>query len=262
MLHHHWLDEGATIFDRIADRTKRELRLLNYDKRPLFAVRPTLTTKNVLAAHRCLFLDTAMGFIVVAPTTTQVSPDTVLEFIVTLGDQRVCGHTEPPLRPQKTYEFYNEVDKSTYRYKENVPVLSNLTGAARRTETGQALFLSREPPAPATYNRPKPARQHSDALVYRCEDAGAVTHVTKQLGDWPVFLHEGDVPDIVPPVGLFAVPYKGVRLSADVADDVFLYLSLTAVCESDDAFSFVDANGNPKEMFPIYQVRFKSRSAN
>ena len=40
ILHHYWLDEGATAFDNIADDTIRTRRLLTYDVRKLMAVQP------------------------------------------------------------------------------------------------------------------------------------------------------------------------------------------------------------------------------
>lgn len=261
LLHHHWLDDGTTVFDQISDQAKRDLRLLNYDKRSLLAVRPTLTTRAVLAAHKCLFLDTAMGFIVVAPASARVSVDTVMDFIVTLADQRVYRYTGPALRPQRICEFYNEVDNSVYRYKENVPVLSNLTGAARGTAAGKALFLSREHGAGATDDVVEPASWPADgAAELHCEDAAMINRYRAQEGDGPVFLHDGDVLPIAPPPGLTGVPERGIRLSSDVADDVFIYVSLTAARASDEAFNFVDANGSPKAAFPVYQVRFRNSS--
>ncbi len=261
LLHHHWLDEGTTIFDQISDQVKRNSRLLNYDKRSLLAVRPTLATRNVLAAHKCLFLETAMGFIVVAPATARISAETVLEFIVTLTDHRVCNYTDPSLRPQRVCELYNELDNSTYRYKENVPVLSNLTGAMRVAGASKALFLSREQTSDAAGDPVlSVARSEAGRAEVRCEDAGVAPRYGASEDDAPVFLHHGDVPAIMPPPGLTGVPERGVRLSNDIADDVFIYVSLTATRASDDAFSFVNSNGSPKAAFPVYQVRFRNRS--
>lgn len=262
LLHHRWLDEGATVFDRISDEAKRDVRLLNYDKRSLLAVRPTVTTRNVLAAHKCLFLETALGFIVVAPSSARVSVDTTMDFIVTLADQRVGGYTEPTLELQCIREFYNELDNSTYRYKENVPVLSNLTGVARGTGAGKSLFLSRERAAGARENPVvSVTRAVASQAELRCEDVGVAPPYCVHEDDGPVFLHQGDVPPITPPAGLAGVPERGVRLSSDVPDDVFVYVSLTAARATDEAFSFVDSNGSPKADFPVYQVRFRNRSS-
>ncbi len=73
LLHHYWLDEGATAFDSIADQAKRDERLLTYDVRPLLAVRPTPSAEEALRALRCLFRPTALGFIVAAPAIAVVS---------------------------------------------------------------------------------------------------------------------------------------------------------------------------------------------
>lgn len=61
-----------------------------------------------------------------------------------MKDGRLFEYTVFTLRPQRIYESYYEPDDLNYRYKENVPVLSNLTGATRGTAPDQSLFLSRE----------------------------------------------------------------------------------------------------------------------
>ena len=38
LLHHYWLDEGATFFDLISDSGKRDKRLLSYDMRSFLAI--------------------------------------------------------------------------------------------------------------------------------------------------------------------------------------------------------------------------------
>src|SRR5216117_1271443 len=125
LLHHYWLDEGATVFDQIAGAAKKEARLLGYDVRPFLDVRPTAATEKGLSAYRCVYRKTALGFIVGAPASAIVPADTVLTFIVSVKSGQVYDYTSLTLRPQRIYELLNSADGITYRYKENVPVLSN-----------------------------------------------------------------------------------------------------------------------------------------
>jgi hypothetical protein len=104
LLHHYWLDEGATAFDLIADQAKKEARLLAYDARPFLAVRPTEATEQGLRAFGCLFKRTALGFVVAVPDTAVIPPDTVFAFIVSTSDRRFYDYTSLTLRPLKTYE--------------------------------------------------------------------------------------------------------------------------------------------------------------
>ena len=67
LLHHYWLDEGATVFDRLPDPGKRTSRLLAYDVQPLLRVRPTPPTEQVLTSFQALFRPTPLGFVVVVP---------------------------------------------------------------------------------------------------------------------------------------------------------------------------------------------------
>ncbi len=262
LLHHYWLDEGATVFDQIADQAKKDTRLLNYDKRSLLAVRPTPTTEKVLAAYKCLFRETSLGFVVAAPANVEMPIDTVLGFIVTVKDGRFYDYTALTLRSQTIYELYNKLDKVTYRYKENVPLLSNLTGTTRGTGANKALFLSQKNRSLAANDPVEALVLSGNALVQLTSDSPGATmqQLSAQATDLPVFLHQGDVPTITPPTGLAGVPTRGIRLSSDVADDVFAYLSLTAVRPSDSVFSFVDAKGKVKAASPVYQVRLKNRS--
>lgn len=45
LLHHYWLDDGATVFDAIADEAVKSQRLLTYDVRRVLAVEPSATPR-------------------------------------------------------------------------------------------------------------------------------------------------------------------------------------------------------------------------
>lgn len=261
LLHHYWLDEGATVF-QIADQAKPSARLLTYDMRPFLAVRPTAKTASGLRAFRCLFRETALGCVVLAPDTAIIPPDTVFEFIVTARHSSFYDYTSLTLRPQKIYELYNALDGVTYRYKENVPVLSNLTGTTRGTGDNRSLFLSSEFPTQGADDQVESLVLSGTALLQLTSDGPSATTqvLNAQATDLPAYVHQADAPVIVPPPGLAGAPARGVRLSADVADDVFALVRLTAVRASEPAFSFVNGAGLAKDKPPVYQVRFRNRS--
>ena len=262
LLHHYWLDDGATMFDQIASAARRDARLLGYDARPMLDIRPTVATEKELAGYRCVYRTTALGLVVGAPASAIIPGDTVFTFIVSVRSARFFDYTSLTLRPQRISELFNSADGITYRYKENVPVLSNLTGATRGVSPNVSLFLSREVPAPDPSDQVESLVISASALLQLTSDNPAAT--TQQLGaqaaDLPVFVHQGDAPAIVPPAGLTGTPARGVRLSPDIEDDAFAIISLTAVRAGNDAFSFVDAAGAPRASPPVYQVRFKNRS--
>lgn len=66
ILHHYWLDDGANVFDRIADQIIMSKRLQSYDMRRFLAVQPTIATRETLKANQCLCEETAMGIIVLS----------------------------------------------------------------------------------------------------------------------------------------------------------------------------------------------------
>lgn len=262
LLHHYWLDEGATVFDEIAEPAKQQVRLLGYDARALFTVRPTPSTARAIAGFGGVFRSTSLGLIVGAPAGSAIAPDTKLSFVVAPRDGQVLDYTALTLRRQRIYEAFDPTDnapgRQTYQYKENVPLLSNLTGARR----GADLYLSRDYPPRAGGDPVEALVQAGGALHQLTSDEpGAATQlIATAATDMPVFVNQADPPPIVAPAGVVGAPARGVLLTDDVADDVFALISLTAVRADDTAFSFVDGAGAPKATPPVYQVRFKSRS--
>lgn len=262
LLHHYWLDEGATVFDQISDPAKKDARLLGYDMRPFLDLRPTAATEKSLSAYRCVFRETALGFLIGAPASAIFPADTVFSFVVSVKSAQFYDYTSLTLRPQKIYALFNTADGITYRYKENVPVLSNLTGVTRGVVPNASLFLSREIPAPDAADAVESLVLSGNALLQLTSDnPGATTQqLNAQAANLPVFVHQADAPAIVPPAGLAGVPARGVQLSVDIEDDAFAVINLTAVRAGNGDFSFVDAGGAPKADPPVYQVRFKNRS--
>ncbi|MBY5456429.1 hypothetical protein HFO89_08670 [Rhizobium leguminosarum] len=264
LLHHYWLDEGARVFDNLP-AIGRHARLLAYDARAFLEVRPTRSTDDLLSGLGCIFRPTALGFVVAAPKAAAIDQTTVLSFAVWLIDSDFFNYTALTLLPRKIYELSdptdNTPDRATYRFKENVPVLSNLTGATRGSGANTTLFLSRETPAPAATDRVEALVKSGTKLVQLTSDNPSATK--QQLGrlaDLPLYVNQADAPPIVAPAGIGGAPARGVALSDDVPDDVFSLIRLSAVRADNDAFSFIDGNGAPKATPPVYQVRFKNRA--
>lgn len=262
LLHHYWLDEGATVFDLMADQAKKAARLLQYDLRPFLAVTPTDTTLKALHALGGVYKNTALGCLVAVPDSAVVAPDALYEFVVTVRHADLLNYTALTLRPQQIYEIYHQPTEQTYRYKENVPVLSNLTGAARGSGSTKTLFLSKEIPALAADDQVEALVLAGNALVQLTSDQPGAG--TQSLHDpataLPAFVHQGDVPPIVTPSDLVGAPTHGVQLSSETTDAVFALIRLSATRPDDGDFSLLDNSGHAKTTHPVFQVRLKNRS--
>ena len=187
LLHHYWLDDGATGFDDLPEPA-RTARLLRYDARKLLAV---------VSAAPVMVRATPAGFVVVVPGDTVLDPGTVLEFYLVPVATDLLSYTAAWLRREPV-------------------LLSNLTGATRTLDGRKHLFLSSEYPA-------GPGTRVEDLVVtggklrqLTDDQPGATEQVLGPGPDRPVYLHQGDVPaggvDVTPemPAGLLAV----VRLAA------------------------------------------------
>jgi hypothetical protein len=263
LLHHYWLDEGAVVFDLIPSQIKREERLLSYDMRPFLAIAPTDATAEALAGLGCTCKRIAPGCLVAAPENTIIPNDAIFEFAVTVQHPAFHNYTALTLQSQKLYELYYQPEDRTYRYKENVPLLSNLTGASRGTGADKALFLSAEIPALAAEDRVESLFISGNALMQLTGDqpgAGS-QELNAQAIDLPVFVHQADVPVIVPPAGLVGAPARGIQLTDEIPDTVFALIRLSALRPDDGDFSFIDGSGHAKAISPVFDVRFRNRSA-
>ncbi len=263
VLHHYWLDEGATVFDLMPSQHDRDTRLLEYDVQRFLDAKPTDTTKKLLDSLGCAFVKSNMGFIIAAPQASALPKDAVFTFMLTVREQQIFDYTALTLSSRGIYECYYEPEKTLYRYKENVPSLSNSSGSTREIPAGNTLlFLSGEIPAPSSGDLIESIIQSGGALQQLISDDHGIA--PQQLGPdasaLPVYLNQGDVKGITPPAGLSGAPAKGIRLVDGIPDDTFALISLSAVVPANDLFSFVDAGGNAKTPPPVYQVRLKNRS--
>jgi hypothetical protein len=260
LLHHYWLDEGATMFDALPDETK-EKRLLKYDKRLFLSVIATAATDRMLKGLRGVLKDTALGFVVAVPKVTLIPDDAVFEFVLTVQHTDFFNYTALTLPEQKIYELYYPPEDKSYQYKENVPVLSNLTGVARGGGANKTLYLSQEIPALTPADKVESLVLSGSALLQLTGDQpGALTQqLSAQATDLPVFVHQDDVPVIVPPVGLIGAPARGILLSDDIPNNVFALIRIAAVRPGNASFSCT-SGGLAKTIHPIFQIRFKNRS--
>jgi hypothetical protein len=262
LLHHYWLDEGATVFDLLTDLGKKDARLLGYDARSFLTIRPAISTAKAIDGLGGFFKETAWGCIVAVPSGVVIPGDVTFVLIVTIQSQDVLNYTALTLRSQNIYEVYYQPDGKTYRYKENVPVLSNLTGSVRGSDPTQTLFLSAQIPPIAPDDQVEALVVSGGALVQLTADQPGAT--TQTIGAvWnhlPVFIHQGDVPVLGTPPGLTGAPPRGILLAEDIPDDIFALIRLAPVRADDDQFSLTDAAGHARIPHPTFHVRFKNRS--
>lgn len=261
LLHHYWLDDGATIFDALPESLKTQ-RLLTYEFGQLFTVTPTKTSEKLLRQFKCLYKNTSLGCFVSAPAGVALPTDFKLEFMLTVKAPTLLNYTAFTLASQKIYELFNSVDNKIYRYKENVAAFSNLTGASRGSGINKILYLSKEFKALAPADRVESLYKIGSALMQLNSDQPDANplQIHPNVTSSPVFANQGDAPVIVPPSGLSDVPSRGVVLSGDIADDIFALIQLAALNATDADYSFIDSAGLAKTLCPVYQIRFKNRA--
>jgi hypothetical protein len=277
VLHHFWLDEGATVFDKIPDQAVKTQRLLTYDVRRLLFFQPSTATAVTIAGLRGVFRTTGLGFLVAVPGDAVVPLDAAFEFFVTvvgldytnytaqpLARPGVTPATVPSLSPQRIVTVVDPVpDPVTstlrvHRYKANVPVLSNLTGVAQGAGPAIRLYLSRDYPASSADDAVEALVAVGAQLCQRISDPpNAPLNVIGPKADLPVFVHQGDAPQITPPAGSAGAPTFGIELDDATPPDVTAVIRLVPRRPSDSPFNFADPDGTPRPR--VFEVHLQNR---
>lgn len=259
MLHHYWLDDGATTFESIDDDQLRSQRLLRYDARQFLRTTPSASTRTLLGGLGGIWRTTGLGFVVALPHDAVVAADDRFEFVLTPAAGDLATYTAMTLRPRPVVALVDQSGRSL-RYKDRTPVLSNLTGTVRIRGTHKHLFLSSEYPSGAGDNVEDLVASGAQLRQLTSDQPGAAFQQLGQLAQLPVYLHQGDAPVIVAPAGVAGAPERGVELTGGVPDDVLAVIRLSPQRADDNDFSFIEANGRPREVFPVFEVHLKNRS--
>ncbi|MBN1929446.1 MAG: hypothetical protein JW764_07890 [Chlorobiaceae bacterium] len=264
MLHHYWLDDGMTVFDRLPS-DQQERYLMAYDAGALLEVVPTAATEVSLKACRAVWRSTRRGFVVAVPDDALIPDGTVLEWMLRVVSPDFFNYTALTFRPQNVHDCFTEDKSARYRFKENVPVFSNLTGASRGSGLARTLFLSRETAPRASGDELEALFDLGGALCQLTADPpeGASTPPFQLLDAdktaMPVFASQRDVPEIEAPEGVTDAPAKGILLDNDLPDDLFALIRIAAVREDDSDFSIIDSEGHAPGRCPVFHLRFKNR---
>ncbi|NDV09387.1 hypothetical protein GXW84_33820 [Rhodococcus sp. IEGM 248] len=259
VMHHFWLDEGATAFSDLAPE-RQQRRLSDYDVRRILEIRPDTATAATIARLRGVFRSTSVGFLVAVPDTAHVLLDAEFGFSATAVDPHYADYTALTLRPQRTVDVVEPGDPEVvHRFKQNVPVLSNLTGVARGSGASARLFLSQRIPSGAG--------DGIEALVVSGATLRQLTKdppnpASRSLGpavSHPVYVHQGDVPAITAPPGSTGAPARGVELAPDTPPDVMMIIRLSPR-PPDDKLAFAEKDGAVRTPAPVFEVHLRNRS--
>lgn len=262
ILHHYWLDDGITTFDNIPDTAVKTRRLLTYDVRKLLTINPGKTTAETIAGLRGVFRMTGLGFVVAVPDDAVVPLDAGFEFHITVVAPDYANYTPLSLRSQPIVDVADPADSDTiHRFKANVPVLSNLTGAATGTGANKRLFLSRDYAVGAS------AGDGIEALVTSGNNLRQLTgdppnasfHVLGPRSDHPVYVHQDDIPPITPPAGSTGAPARGIALTDDMLPTISAVIRLAPRRPDDNAFSFANPNGTVRTPTRVFEVHLRNR---
>lgn len=260
VLHHYWLDDGATDLDALDDEVK-DRRLLEYDVRSILRLEPSLPTSETIRGLRGVFRTSGLGFVVAVPADAVVPLDAEFEFFASPVDPGYSDYTALSLRPMPIVDVIDPADpERSRRYKAGVPLLSNATGVSRGTGVATRRFLSTD------YVSGANAGDGVEALVVSGSSLRLLTgdppEPTKTLGpisSRPVYLHQGDVQPITPPAGAVGVPATGIELSPDAPQDVVAVIRIVPRRAGSTAFDIVNPDGTPRQPSRVFEVHVRNR---
>lgn len=269
----------------------RERRLAAYDGRKIFKITPTPRCAKEIRALNGVFRQTALGLLVAVPPETTVPQDAQFDFSVTVQSSDFFQYTCLPFfkntpsglaRNQKIVEVLHE--GKTYRYKPNVFVFRNNHStnevATRGSKTAlPRYYLTKEIPTfdpNKTYLAESFVKSADDDL-YRtvCDEPSALpfdhwqqlniyvnasdTPLTKlTFEDFPAYVTQADIPDIIPLPGMVGAPSKGILLTDELPDDILALVQIHAT-PPHEAFRLHD-KGQWRPSHRVFDVHFKNRA--
>jgi hypothetical protein len=260
ILHHFWLDEGITVYDSLSETAKIK-KLLNYSLNGFIRVKPLPFTALALSGIKAILKQTSHGIVVVVPDDAIIPDDTQFTFSFEITESSFFRYSAFTLQNRKIFSCYSPGEDKIYRFKENVPVFSNLTGVPRGSGAGKQLFLSKEIPVLTA----------TDQVEYLIISGGALLQLTgsqpgagtmqlnASASSMPVYYNQGDSPIINPPAGLTGAPLQGIELKDGIPDNTFGIIHISVLKPGDPDYSCTAA-GLAKDNYPVFQIRFKNRS--
>lgn len=260
VLHHFWLDDGATVFDAVTDDAARARRLQSYDARRIVAVTPTRPTRELVAGLRGVFRATGLGCFVALPEDTQVPTDATFEFFLSALDPDFATYTALGLRPREVVDVVEPDgdDGIMHRFQSNVPTVSNATGAARGSGANRRLFLSR--PYPGSGDAVEHLFASGGDVAQLAQDPpNPDVHILGPTAQLPVYLHQGDVQAITPPAGSTGAPARGVELFERAPRTLVAVLRLEAGLDPGHALSFTTGGGTARTPTRIFEIHLPNR---
>lgn len=129
MLHHYFLNRANVVFDRMPVAERAAL-MLQYDCREFLEIRPTDSCKQLLRSHRCIFKQTASGFLVALQTKQDpdnpgklfpfipFNDDDFFTFSIHLTDMNFWNYTALPFTGNsgKMFVFSNLLTSWPFRF--------------------------------------------------------------------------------------------------------------------------------------------------
>ena len=259
ILHHYWLDDGTTLFDRLSPLQQRS-QLLKYDLRNILSIVPTPQTRELIRGLGGILRLTSFGVVVLVNPGERIPDDAVFDFTVSVVDSDYASYTSYGLVVPRTMHVVENSSGKALQYRANASLFSNLTGVSRGSGAGRQLYLSRE----------YPTRQTADRIEWLVRDAGRIFQRLSDppqsryalLGtatELPVFAHHGDVPPIAARSGLTGeLPSRGILLPEGARADAIALIRIAAKHPSSTHFSCT-TDGRARAQAPIFQVRLKNR---
>ena len=160
---------------------------------------------------------TGLGFLVAVPDDTVVPLDSTFEFFVTRRLRTTPTTPRSSLRPQPIVDVTDPADTDVvHRYKANVPVLSNLTGASQGPAPTSACSCrgpTSTAPTPGTASRRWSPRAPTCASSPATRPPPRSTCSGRR--PTPGVRAPGGRPPITPPAGSTGAPAQGIELDAD-----------------------------------------------
>jgi hypothetical protein len=264
LLHHYWLDAGGIDinykdFTELPKAVQEKRLLSGYDVRRFLQIVPTATTEKNLQDLRCIFKSTALGFLIVAPNSIVLPDDAVFEFIITVQSADFYNYTAQTWQPRKIVEIRHE--DTIYRYKENVPVLTNSNGVERVIGDSMLLLSKESPVAVGGTNYAVEDIVKQGTALYQAIEANTTTppapawmKIVDDVNTRPVYVHQDDVPVVTTPIGS---KIKGIELTNEIPDDVFMLVRIETLGLG-HSHGLKDAGGFLA--MPVFAVHFLNRS--